>query len=132
MVGGSQVLLEGLWSMMQDGLTGREKVVTIFAFLPYSLFLQFPHKPYMFPMECCGLRRPHGSILTKGLGIGNLRLLESVAPNHFGLLDGHPIAILSLQNHLGAIHLGIKDSMQIENFGFLVGCSLFGFILAQL
>ena len=81
MVGASQVLLEGLQSMMQDGLTGGEKVITTFAFLPYSLFLQFLHKPYMFPMECHGPRRPHDGILTKGLGIGNLRLLELVAPN---------------------------------------------------
>ena len=118
--------------MTQDGLTGGEKVMMTFAFLPYSLFLQFLHKPYMFPMECCRPRRPHSGILTKGLGIGNLRLLESVALNHFGLLDSHPIAILCLQNCLGAIHLVIKDHMQMENFGFLVGHSLFGFILAQL
>ena len=58
--------------MGQDSLTGRKKVVMTFAFLPYSLFLQFLLKPYMFPMECCIPRRPHGSILTKGLGIGNL------------------------------------------------------------
>ena len=114
--------------MTQDGLTSGEKVMMTFAFLPYSLFLQFLHKPYMFPMECLGLRRP----FTKGLGIGNLQLLESVAPNHFGLLDSHPIAILSLQNCLGAIHLGIKDSVQMEKFGFLIGCSLFGFVLVQL
>ena len=132
MVGGSQVLLEGLRSMMQDGLTGRKKVVMCFAFLPYSLFLQFLHKPYMFPMECCGLRRPHGSVLTKGLGIGNLQLLESIAPNHFGLLDGCPIAILSLQDCLGTVHLGIKDLLRMENFGCHVGRSLFGFVLAQL
>ena len=73
--------------MKQDSLTGREKVVTTFAFLPYSLFLQFLHEPYMFPVECLRSRRPHGSILTKGLGIGNLQLLESVALNHLGLLD---------------------------------------------
>ena len=72
MVGGSQFLLKGLWSMVQDGLTGAKKVMTTFPFLPYSLFLQFLHKPYMFPMECHRLRRHHGSILTKGLGIGNL------------------------------------------------------------
>ena len=72
MVRGSQILLEGLQSMMQDGLTGGKKVVMTFTFLSYSLFLQFLHKPYMLPMECCGLRRPHGVILAKGLGIGNL------------------------------------------------------------
>ena len=118
--------------MKQDGLTRREKVMTTFAFLPYSLFLQFLHKPYMFPVECLGLRRPHSSILTKGLRIGNLQLLESVALNHFGLLNGHPIATLSLRNCLGAIHLDIKYCVQMENFGFLIGCSLFGFIPAQL
>ena len=53
--------------MMQDSLTGRKKVVMTFSFLSYSLFLQFVHKPYMFPVECCGLRRPHGGILAKGL-----------------------------------------------------------------
>ena len=52
MVRGSQILLEGLWSMMQDGLTGRKKVMMTFTFLSYSLFLQFMHKPYMFPVEC--------------------------------------------------------------------------------
>ena len=87
--------------MMQDGLTSRKEVAMTLAFLPYSLFLQFLHKFYMFPMECSRPRRPHNSILTKGLGIGNLHLLESIAPNCFGLLDGCPIAILSLQNHLG-------------------------------
>ena len=95
--------------MTQDGLTGGKKVVMTFTFLSYGLFLQFLHKPYMFTMECHGLRRPHGSVLTKGLGIGNLQLLESIAPNHFGLLDSCPIVILSLQNHLGTVHLGIKD-----------------------
>ena len=114
---------------MQDGLIGGEKVVMTFAFLSYGLFPQFLHKPYVFPMECCRLRRPHGGILAKGLGIGNLRLLESIAPDRLALLDGLPIFILSLQNCLGAVHLGIKDLLQIENFGFLIGCSLFGFIL---
>ena len=47
MIGGSQVLLEGLQSMMQDGLTGRKKVLMTLAFLSYGLFLQFLHKPYM-------------------------------------------------------------------------------------
>ena len=109
MVRGSQIFLEGLQSMMQDGLTGGKKVVTTFTFLSYCLFLQFMHKLYMFPVESCGLRRPHGSVLTKDLQIGNLRLLEPIAPNCFGLLDGCPIVILSLQNDLGAVHLGIKD-----------------------
>ena len=58
--------------MMQDGLTGRKKVMTTFTFLSYGLFLQFLHKPYVFPMECHRLRRPHGGVLAKGLGIGNL------------------------------------------------------------
>ena len=132
MVGGSQVLLEGLQSMMQDDLTGRKEVVMTLAFLPYSLFLQYLHKPYMFLMECSRPRRPQDGILTKDLGIGKLRLFESIAPNCFGLLDGHPVAILSLQDHLGAVHLGIKDLSQMENFGSLIGCSLFGFVLAQL
>ena len=72
MVRGSQILLEGLQSMMQDGLTDRKKVVMTFNFLSYSLFLQFLHKPYMFPMECCRLRRPHSHGLAKGLRIGYL------------------------------------------------------------
>ena len=72
MVRGSQILLEGLWSIMQDGLTGRKKVMMTFTFLSYSLFLQFLHKPYMFPMEFCRLRKPHGCSLAKGLRIGNL------------------------------------------------------------
>ena len=117
---------------MQDGLTSRKEVMTTLAFLPYSLFLQFLHKPYMFLMDCSRPRRPHNGILTKGLGIGNLHLLESIAPNHFGLLDGCPIAILSLQDCLGTVHLGVKDFSQMENFGSLIGCSLFSFILAQL
>ena len=108
MVGGSQVLLEGVQSMKQDGLTSGEKVMMTFAFLPYSLFLQFLHKPYMFPVECPGPRRPHGSVVTKGLGVCNLQLLEFVAPNHLGLLNGCPIATLSLQNCLGAIHFEVK------------------------
>ena len=109
MVGGSQVLLEGLQSMTQDGLTDRKEVMLTLAFLPYSLFFQFLHKLYMFPMECGRLRRPHGGILTKGLGIGNFCFLELIAPNCFGLLDGCPIAILSLQDCLGAIHPGVED-----------------------
>ena len=98
MVRGSQILLEGLWSMKQDGLMGGKKIVTTFAFLPYSLFLQFMHELYTFPVQCCRFKRPHSSVFTKGLGVGNLQLLESVAPNHFGFLNGCPIAILSLQN----------------------------------
>ena len=109
--------------MKQDGLTGRKKIVMTFAFLSYSSLLQFMHELYVFPVECCRFRRPHGGILTKGLGVGNLQLLEAVAPNCFGLLNGHPIAILSLQNHLGAIHLGIEYPAQMENFGFLIGRS---------
>ena len=115
--------------MTQDGLIGGEKVVTTFALLSYGLFPQFLHKPYVFAMEHHRLRRPHGSILAKGLGIGNIQLLESIAPNRLGLLDGHPIFILSLQNCLGAFHLGIQDLSQMENFGSLIGCSLFTFIL---
>ena len=72
MVRGSQILLEGLWSMTQDGLTGGKKVMMTFTFLSYSLFLQFLHKPYMFPMECRRLRRPHSCGLARGLRIGNL------------------------------------------------------------
>ena len=72
MVKGSQILLEGLQSMTQDGLTGRKKVMMTFTFLSYSLFLQFLHKPYMFPMECRRLRRPHGHVFAKGLRVGNL------------------------------------------------------------
>ena len=108
--------------MTQDSLTGRKKVMMTFTFLSYSLFLQFPHKPYIFPMECHRLRRPHGcGILAKGLGIGNLQLLELIAPNCFGLLNSCPIVILSLQNCLGAVHLGINDLSQMENFSFLIG-----------
>ena len=103
--------------MMQDGLTGRKEVMMTFAFLPYSLFLQFLHKLFMFLMECSILRRPHDGVLTKALGIGNLHLLESISPNCFGLLDDCPIAILSLQDCLGAVHLGVKDLLQMENFG---------------
>ena len=109
MVRGSPILLEELWSLKQDGLTGRKKIVMTFAFLSYSSFLQFVHELYIFPVECCRFRRPHGNVLSKGLGIGNFQLFESVALNHFGLLDSHPITILSPQNHLGAIHLGVKD-----------------------
>ena len=109
MVRGSQILLEGLCSIMQDGLAAGKKVVMTFTFLSYSLFLQFLHKPYMFLMECHRLRRPHGHGLAKSLRIGNLWLLEPIAPNHFGFLDGCPIVTLSLQNCLGTVHLGIKD-----------------------
>ena len=104
--------------MMQDGLTGRKKVVATFAFLSYSLFLQFLHKPYMFPMECCRLRRPHSCGLTKGLRIGNLQLLEPIAPNHFGFLDGQPIVTLSLQNCLGAVHLVSRTSHEWTTLAF--------------
>ena len=130
MVGGSQVLLEGLRSMMQDGLTGGKEVMLTLAFLPYSLFFQFLHKFYMFPMECSRSRGPHSGILTKGLGIGNFHFLELFAPNHFGLSDSHPIAILSFQDCLGTIHPGVEDFLQTENFGSLVSHSLIGFILA--
>ena len=58
--------------MMQDGLIGGKKVMTTFAFLSYGLFPHFLHKSYVFPMGYRRLRRPHGGILTKGLGIGNL------------------------------------------------------------
>ena len=51
MVRGSQILLEGLQSMMQDGLAGGKEVMMTLTLLPYSLFLKFLHKPYMFPME---------------------------------------------------------------------------------
>ena len=34
LVGGSQILLEGLWNMMQGSLTGRKEVVMTFTFLP--------------------------------------------------------------------------------------------------
>ena len=33
-VGSSQILLEGLWNMMQGGLTGRKEVMMTFTFLP--------------------------------------------------------------------------------------------------
>ena len=79
-----------------------------FTFLSYGLFLQLVHMFYMFPVESCGLSRPHGSILTKGLSIGGFQLLKLVAPNCPGLLDGHPIVLLSLHNCLGASHLGVK------------------------
>ena len=42
MVRGGQVLLEGLQSMMQDGLTGGKEVVPTFAFLPYGFVLPVP------------------------------------------------------------------------------------------
>ena len=116
--------------MTQDGLTGKKEVMMTLAFLLYGLFLQFLHKLYMFPMECSGPRRPHDGILTKGLGIGNFCFLELIALSWFGLLDGHPIAILSLKDCLGTIHLGVKDPSWMENFGSLINCSLFGFILA--
>ena len=109
MIGGSQILLEGLWSMTQDGLAGRKEVVMTFTFLSYSLLLKFLHKPYVFPMEYSGLRRSHSCSLTKSLRIGNFGFLEPIIPNCFGFLDGHPIVSLSLQNHLDGVHLGIKD-----------------------
>ena len=109
MVGGSQILLEGLQSMMQDGLAGRKEVMMTFTFLPYSLLLEFLYKPYVFPMEYSGLRRSHSHGLTKSFRIGNFRFFEPIAPNCFGFLDGHPIVALSLQNCLDAVHLGIKD-----------------------
>ena len=50
----------------------------------------------MFPMECHRLRRSQGHGLAKDPRIGNLRLLEQIAPNFFGLLDGHPIVAFGL------------------------------------
>ena len=96
MVGGGQILLEGLWGMVQDGLASGKEVMTTFTFLSYGLLLQFLHKPYMFPMECHRLRRSLGCSLTEGPRIGNLRLLEPFAPNCFGFLDGHPIVAFGL------------------------------------
>ena len=109
MVRGSQILLKGLWSMTEDSLAGRKEVMMTFTFLPYSLLLKFLHKPYVFPMDYSGLRRSHSCSLAKSLRIGNFGFFQLIAPNFFGFLDGHPIIALSLQNCLGAVHLGIKD-----------------------
>ena len=111
MVGGSQILLEGLWSMMQDGLAGRKEVMMIFTFLSYSLLLKLLHKSYGFPMGYSRLRRSHSCSLTMGIRIGNLGFLEPVAPYCFGFLDSHPIVAFSLQNCLGAVHLGMKGPL---------------------
>ena len=72
MVRGSQIPLEGMWSMMQDGLADRKEVVTTFTFLPYSLFLKFLQKPYVFPMEYSRLSQFHSHSLAKSLRIGIL------------------------------------------------------------
>ena len=109
MVRGSQILLEGLWSMTQDGLAGRKEVMMTFTFLPYSLFLKFLHKPYMFPIEYSGLSRFHSCGLAKSLRIGSLSFLEPTAPNCFGFLDSHPVVSFGLQNCFGAVCLGIED-----------------------
>ena len=109
MVGGSEILLEGLQSMMQDGLAGRKAVMMTFTILPYSLLLKFLDKPYVFPMEYSGLRRSHSHSLAKSLRIGNFRFFEPIASNCFDFLDSRPIVALSFQNCLGAVHLGIKD-----------------------
>ena len=137
MVRGSQILLEGLGSMMQDGLAGREEVVMTFTFLPYGLFLKFLHKPYMFPMQYSGLSRFHSPGLAKSPRIGSFGFLEPIAPDCFGFLDSCPVVAFGLQNHLGikdclgTVHLGVKDLSGTDYFGFFDGRSLFGFILAQ-
>ena len=50
----------------------------------------------MFPMECHRLGRSQGQDLADGLRIGNLRILEQIAPDCFGYLDGHPVVAFGL------------------------------------
>ena len=85
----------------------------------------------MFPTESCALSGPCSGVLIESLQVGSFWLQEFATSNHLGLLYGHLVIWLSFHDHLGAFHLGIEVLPWVDNFGFLIGCSFFGSLLAQ-
>ena len=110
---------------------GRKEVLLTSILCLQGPFFQFTHVLCMFPAKCCTVKGFCGCVLVEGLGIGSFCLLEFTAPHCPGFLNSHPVVILGLHNHLGALQPGLEVFPRVGDLGFFIGGSCLRFSLVQ-